>query len=1067
MAAHVWSGAGITANWSDVGNWSSGGVPGAGEVSLSIDFPAGAAQTTNTNDITGLTVTGITCEDPYFISGQGITLNGSMASSGNGALTMSDDIALAAAATFNASSTIQLGGVISGSFGMTKNGSGILALSGNDTYNGVTTVAAGSLMVFSNNALGATSAGTVVDSGASVVEAMGLTVPEPITITGPGDSLAPGALRAKQALAPPGASTTIWSGPVTLNGDATIGGAAPASPSPAATLIVSGAIGGTGNLTVDGGGSVILTAGTANTYSGTTTVNSGQLWLEDLSGAIPHDMAINGGTVIVQDSEQIADTATVTVGAVGELQLGTGVTETIGSLLGSGLVDGSGSLVDNTSGNDFFSGQLDGHVSFTMNGNLGRVILNGSTANTTDGTITLAAGQLNVSTDLSHATLVQNAGEVFGGGSVARYNANGGPVQPGNGIGILHIVGDLNFTASELDWVATGNSTYAGFTAGGNVTLGGNFAMANVAYTPAAGKVFTLIDNQGSNPVSGTFAGNPEGHVFQYAGADWRLSYVGGDGNDVTLTYLGVPTTIGLTSQATPASYGQVSLVATVGYSGAVPTGTVTFKEGSTTIGTANVNSSGVATLNAATLAAGSHNITAVYNGDSVYEASPASAPYTQVVTQLATTLAVNASPASSTPGSTVTLTATVTPAGPTGTVTFTANGTTIGTGILDSSGHATLSVTTLPAGADLIAASYAGDTNYVASSTSTSATVHVVPSLSLSDASVTEPATGTGQAVFTVTLSRASNLPVTVAYATADGTALAGTDYTTAAGMLSFSPGQTSKTIAVLIPGSTLYKPTESFTLTLSNPGNATIAGASGTGVISNANDGLPPAGLIADPLDPARTDYVVYGTPGNDNIQIKATKISGQVLIKVNKTIYGPVSPTGYVIVYGGAGNDRIVADPRVTNNLMLFGEAGNDTLVGGAGNDILVGGDGNDVIAGGAGMNILIGGAGNERLQAGRFGDVLIACATAYDAGLFSGNYALESLAGTWTGGGTYADRTAAMTTGVGLLGANFGSAELQSLSAFDHLAGTTGRDWLLGAVRKNTKLRVAHSNPHRQQ
>ena len=87
----------------------------------------------------------------------------------------------------------------------------------------------------------------------------------------------------------------------------------------------------------------------------------------------------------------------------------------------------------------------------------------------------------------------------------------------------------------------------------------------------------------------------------------------------------------------------------------------------------------------------------------------------------------------------------------------------------------------------------------------------------------------------FTVTLANRTPLRVSVAYATADGTATAGSDYTATSGTLVFAPGETSKTIAVPILGDTAFEPDETFTLTLSNPVNATSAQQRRPGAITN----------------------------------------------------------------------------------------------------------------------------------------------------------------------------------------------------------------------------------------
>jgi hypothetical protein len=119
-------------------------------------------------------------------------------------------------------------------------------------------------------------------------------------------------------------------------------------------------------------------------------------------------------------------------------------------------------------------------------------------------------------------------------------------------------------------------------------------------------------------------------------------------------------------------------------------------------------------------------------------------------------------------------------------------------------------------------------------------------PALSVAGASQAEGNAASTQMTFTVTLAKAIPLKVTVAYATADGTATAGADYTATSGTLVFAPGEKTKTIAVPIVGDTIGEPDEAFTLTLSGPSNAVLGQASATGTITN-DDAAPHAGHYA----------------------------------------------------------------------------------------------------------------------------------------------------------------------------------------------------------------------------
>ena len=114
---------------------------------------------------------------------------------------------------------------------------------------------------------------------------------------------------------------------------------------------------------------------------------------------------------------------------------------------------------------------------------------------------------------------------------------------------------------------------------------------------------------------------------------------------------------------------------------------------------------------------------------------------------------------------------------------------------------------------------------------------------LSASDARA-EEAVGAAVA-FAVTLSRAASDPVTVDYATRDGSARAGEDYTAASGTLTFAAGESSKTVEVAVLDDAHDEGEETFVLALSNPSGARLDDAEATGTIENAD--LLPAALLA----------------------------------------------------------------------------------------------------------------------------------------------------------------------------------------------------------------------------
>jgi hypothetical protein len=112
--------------------------------------------------------------------------------------------------------------------------------------------------------------------------------------------------------------------------------------------------------------------------------------------------------------------------------------------------------------------------------------------------------------------------------------------------------------------------------------------------------------------------------------------------------------------------------------------------------------------------------------------------------------------------------------------------------------------------------------------------------SISITDTAVTEGNTGITNLVFEVRLSQPATAPVTVRYTSADDLAMAGEDYVTATGTLTFYPGETNKSIAVTVIGDRLPEADETLWLNLSQAVNATIADGQGVGTIADDDPAL-----------------------------------------------------------------------------------------------------------------------------------------------------------------------------------------------------------------------------------
>lgn len=416
-----------------------------------------------------------------------------------------------------------------------KTNRGELVLTASNIFSGDVEIKGGTLSIFDGHALGNTNGQTRLIGGVLAADdPISLGVLEHLVVPGPF-----GVLQARNG-------SLSWIGPVVLDDDLDINIATNKS------LTILGLISGPAGFRKYGPGTLTFKTTHTNTYAGTSEILEGDMILD----GVFHQPVIPSGPLVIGPSHptgsqtvslikqhQIGDTVPVILRQSGELALN-GLSDTIGSLEGSGKVLlGSGSLQagDNDS-STLFSGVISGTGTVAKSGT-GTLALTGT--NTYSGVTSNLDGTLLVHGVLSASPAVQvRPGSVLGGtGRVQSISVFvNGTVSPGASPGNLRassLLFPLGTFAIELNGAVPG-AEYDQLTSSGSVTLGGTLQVS-LGFTPAPGSAFTILNKTGAGAIAGTFNGLPEGATFIAGGLPFRITYQGGDGNDVVLRRVEIP----------------------------------------------------------------------------------------------------------------------------------------------------------------------------------------------------------------------------------------------------------------------------------------------------------------------------------------------------------------------------------------------------------------------------------------------------------------------------------------------------------------------------------------------
>lgn len=373
-------------------------------------------------------------------------------------------------------------------------------------------------------------------------------------------------------------------------------------------------IGGTGDVVVNGTGSVMIENGSP-AHSGKVGIRSGTVVVGGLQSTRTGPIEIGGfgqpARLITFGSELIRPDATTTLrdGGTWQLSVGSPVFNPVSQTIDQIILDG-GSLIADTNASFIIRGSISttasttssisgviragepGGGAVTMNTAAGSVLTIGGSNTSVDATngsffSKIGPGTLEIDAPVtvSRFDLAQGVARFHGnaGGCLIRLiggtlggnghvgdvtDISGGNVSPGTAgaPGIL-TSGNLVWTPSTvLNMRIQGNTPGIGHdqvAANGTVDLGGALLAATIAegFTPSGGQSIILISNDGTDAVTGTFAGLAEGSRISISGRNFVITYSGGDGNDVALTAESPPAApvLSVTSLIPPGANGENS----------------------------------------------------------------------------------------------------------------------------------------------------------------------------------------------------------------------------------------------------------------------------------------------------------------------------------------------------------------------------------------------------------------------------------------------------------------------------------------------------------------------------
>ena len=551
------------------------GITGAFD--LGLDAGTGGAITGTSVAINDLTVTNgasaaftgavtindlITTAKPYSVSmtGTGNTFAQNLNFANSGLVTLgdgTDTFLLNNGLTFGGNAASKLGGTINSSGDVINFGTGGSTLTNNSTVATITSSPAGAAILFGAGITGAFNLGLDAGTGGA--------------ITG----------------------TSVAINDLTINNGA--------------SAAFTGAVTVNDLITTTNPYSVSMT-GTGNTFAQNVEfLNTGTV---ALNNAISDSSTFAGGLVVTAPS---SITMKGTVAATNSNMI-LGDSDT-------GVILGTNTTLNAGTGNINLNGVVSGAFSLTpITATPGLTTIAGANTNTTTNVTT---GVVQINNSLPQTTnYAVSGGTLKGTGAIGALTGTGtGIIAPGNSPGQVTTT-NLSLTSTntlqiELTGTTPGTQYDQIVVNPGTVTLDNAILTLSSTYAGSAGAVFTIIDNQGIAAIGGTFVGLPEGSVISTSGRAYKISYVGGTGNDVTLT--AIPT---VTLNIADLDITTTTLTITgTGFDTTPGNNTVTFNDGA--IGTVNSATSTQLNIIFSTQPTGTGSLTAVVITNSISSGAP------------------------------------------------------------------------------------------------------------------------------------------------------------------------------------------------------------------------------------------------------------------------------------------------------------------------------------------------------------------------------------------------------------------------------------------------------------